>query len=243
MKHRRGQDRRWLDDISTTFESRTGVTVLAVLLSAVWWVLISPWPPWRPHWPFTSPTLAKDAVTTLALLAGGAWTFYQFGPRRAFESALELEIKIHPGDGSFESVTFIEVTAKNSGNRRINVSSSLTSDEIAANEESIEHPVDLEVRRMRPEAVGFVDWWNRSRWNPADNNRPHVSLLDEYETREHGIEFFMEPGELIILGRCSGCRLATTAPRWCSSARVPPQRNSGAGLVDFRVGSSAIDPL
>lgn len=159
-----------------------------------------------------------DALKVFAILLGVCGAIYQFVLRRAFESALLIELKIDTSACDLYSTrcaTHVHVTFRNIGNRRITAPEELSPHEIALYERSIAFPADLSIRRVREEDGGtatallpdeFVTWWTKS---PSPESQTaafidsprlekvcgSVSLLSEYSVANGKIGFFMEPGE------------------------------------------------
>jgi hypothetical protein len=158
-----------------------------------------------------------DALKTFAILLGICGAVYQFVLRRAFESALLIDVTVSTnGYDASRVATHLQVRLKNIGNRRIRTPEELSKDQIEEYEHSIVYPCDLSVRRVTsdlPAPVGhlipepeFVSWWRRAaaaaHSRVPSSERPvleevgnHISLLEEYSDRYSKIDFFLEPNE------------------------------------------------
>jgi hypothetical protein len=120
----------------------------------------------------------KDFLTALAILVGGAWTFYQFALRKAFESALLIELGTESvATVSSERLVTVDVTLENKGNRRITLPPALTPEQINDYEESVKYPGDVQIKRVEP-SVGpaFIGWWSSTRMKMVAGIPDHVSL-------------------------------------------------------------------
>jgi hypothetical protein len=136
----------------------------------------------------------KDLLTAIAILVGGIWTFYQFALRKAFESALLIDVEpktLAPG------VSSVRVRLENKGNRRITAPPELSPEQIRDYEDSVEFPADLQLRRVGAGKLdSFIGWWGRTSDGSTATSPAHVSLLYEYTRSDGKVDFFMEPGEV-----------------------------------------------
>src|SRR5690242_18985564 len=65
----------------------TAVFATILIVAVVSWA-------WAVRYHFNDSDKIDHAVTALALLVGGGWTFYQFVLRRAFECALSIDCTV-----------------------------------------------------------------------------------------------------------------------------------------------------
>ena len=174
------------------------VAVVAVLLFLVWRWTLHKW----------GPEKGEHALTALAILIGGFWTLYQFVLRKAFESALRIDVRVVSKPQERDHLVYVEVALTNIGARRIKAPETLTEAEITDYEKSIRYPADLQIKRIVRKNPGFVGWWSKNQSGAAQDgtmlqvpNIPeHISLLYEYTRTDGRFDFFMEPSECCQLG-------------------------------------------
>jgi hypothetical protein len=140
----------------------------------------------------------KDFLTALAILVGGAWTFYQFALRKAFESALLIDLSADtmPAAGADKYVS-LHVKLENKGQRRITLPPALTPEQITDYENSVAFPGDVQIKQVQTSAgPAFIGWWSRTRMSAVGGIPDHISLMYEYSRADGKIDYFMEPGEV-----------------------------------------------
>ena len=144
---------------------------------------------------------AEHAAKVLAILFGALWVLYQFVLRRAFESALLIEIGVRTLPMPPRHAVFVTVELSNVGGRRIIAAGRLRDSQKREYEQSIEYPCDLKIRALEeiPLSGCHADWWMKTK-TKAQLAIPPVSVLEEYSTARGDIDFFMEPGERYSLG-------------------------------------------
>ena len=141
----------------------------------------------------TSAEVVEHAITSFALLIGGAWTLYQFVLKRAFESALRIDVTVATATHGPHHVVHLTVGFENAGHRRLFV----VPDTVDSFDDSVRFPADLEIRQITATRPQLIDWWHPTGgWAVVAGVPNHISLLDEYQLGEDGpVDFFMEPGE------------------------------------------------
>jgi len=181
---------------------RSGIRNPTPVFGAILIVGIFSWA-WAVLYHFNDADKIDHAVTALALLVGGGWTFYQFVLRRAFESALSIECTVRTEPLRYDQrddkfVVFCDVLLQNIGPRRITAPQSLAPDQRTEFEQSVTYPADLQLKRLADGELApqLAGWWSSTGVLESIPGVPEaVSLLYEYTKADGKIDFFMEPSE------------------------------------------------
>jgi hypothetical protein len=142
-------------------------------------------------------------VTALALVAGGAWAYYQFVLRREKETAVGIDVSFSSlpyGDTNY--LVFFDVTLTNKSKVRVTAKA----DRRPAYEDAREvlaYSGDLLLRKVPPDlSPGVQVGWFLEPPGALKNPLPgdvEADLLSEYEL-DGKTDFWMEPGESYHVG-------------------------------------------
>lgn len=184
------------DDVVRFLDTPSNFLVVAVVLSGLWAFALT----------LGTAEQINDALSALGILIGGFWVLYQFVLRRAFESALAVDVVVtsRPQLPGSHHVVFIDVHLSNVGNRRIVAPKQLTSEQVADYEDTVHYPGDLQVFSLKHSSDATFNGWfyalRRGMLTSLPNIPAHIHLLYEYTRQNREADFFMEPGESYKLG-------------------------------------------